>query len=268
MFLSKGFNSFLSKPIDVMRLDAILRQFVRDKQSEETRAAAEKAAEEATALAAKNALFEQEDPNAAAAKVLSTVFVENIDIKKGVAHFGGENTYLTILRSYFQHTPKLLEKMSAPAPDTLKEYAVTVHGLKSASYGIFAHEVGRQAEALEMLAKAGDYESVSVKNPAFLKAASELLTTIDEILRAISYLTNEGCKEKADSIDTHLLDALLNAAEHFKSAELERTMGALERYSYKEKSDNELISWLREQINNLEYDAVREKLKTLAGGAA
>jgi YesN/AraC family two-component response regulator len=266
MFLSKGFNSFLSKPIDVMRLDAILRQFVRDKQSEETRAAAEKAAEKAADIAAQNALSEQENPNSAAVKILSTVYVEGIDIKKGVAHFGGEKTYLSILQSYSQHTPGLLNTLAALTPGTIKEYAVTVHGLKSASYGIFAYEVGKQAELLETLAKAGDYENVNVKNPVFLKSVSDLLVSIDEILADV-YSINDSAKEKADSINKDLLAALLNAAEHFNNTELEQTMDALERYSYKKKTDSELVSWLRGQIDNLEYDAVCEKLKTLADGA-
>jgi CheY-like chemotaxis protein len=34
MFIDHGFNAFISKPIDIMRLDAILNQFVRDKSQE------------------------------------------------------------------------------------------------------------------------------------------------------------------------------------------------------------------------------------------
>jgi signal transduction histidine kinase/ActR/RegA family two-component response regulator len=36
MFLENGFNDFLSKPIDIKRLDAILNRWIRDRQSEET----------------------------------------------------------------------------------------------------------------------------------------------------------------------------------------------------------------------------------------
>jgi CheY-like chemotaxis protein len=36
IFIDHGFNAFISKPIDIMRLDAILNQFVRDKSQEKT----------------------------------------------------------------------------------------------------------------------------------------------------------------------------------------------------------------------------------------
>jgi hypothetical protein len=38
-------------------------------------------------------------------------------------------------------------------------------------------------------------------------------------------------------------------------------LAELEKYEY--ESGGELIPWLREQIDNLEYDAVREKLEEI-----
>jgi hypothetical protein len=71
-----------------------------------------------------------------------------------------------VLRSYLVHTPELLDKLGSLSRETLPDYAVTVHGLKGASYGICAGEIGKEAEELEHAAKAGDYDQVEGDKPA------------------------------------------------------------------------------------------------------
>ncbi|MDR3146894.1 MAG: hypothetical protein LBU00_00790, partial [Treponema sp.] len=61
--------------------------------------------------------------------------------------------------------------------------------------------------------------------------------------------------------DTALLEKLLDASKRFKPAVMETIMTELEESEYETGGD--LIPWLREQIDNLEYDAVREKLESL-----
>jgi CheY-like chemotaxis protein len=46
MFLARGFNAYITKPIDVFQLDAVLNAWIRNKQTRKTleRAESEKAA--------------------------------------------------------------------------------------------------------------------------------------------------------------------------------------------------------------------------------
>jgi CheY-like chemotaxis protein len=249
MFLQHGFNAFISKPIDLMRLDTLLKQWVRDKQSEDILRVAE------------SFVQEESSSESGGAELLDNVLIKGVDIEKGISHFGNEKTYLDILHSYSQHTPALLDKLAALTRETLKDYAVTVHGLKSASYGIFAEEIGMQAAELEALSKAKNYDAVYERNDYFIQNTRILLGAIAETLASIFPHTNSSKETKA-SIDPKILSKISDAASRYKNALLEEAMNELEHYSYEKESDAELVIWLREQIDNLEYDEICKKIKT------
>jgi PAS domain S-box-containing protein len=247
MFLSSGFNAFIAKPIDIMRLDVILNQWVRDKQTEETlwKAGQEQAAKEAGP--------------AASGGVLENAELEGLDFAAGLKRYETEEIYLQVLQSYLTHTPELLEKLRSLARETLPNYAITVHGLKGASYGVCAGEIGKEAEELEFAAKAGDYEKVHSRNAAFISKVEALLADLEKLISSAA--GNGSPKQKAAAPDEALLEKLLDASKRFKPAIMENIMAELEDREY--ESGGDLIAWLRKQIDNLEYDAVREKLESL-----
>jgi CheY-like chemotaxis protein len=245
-FLVSGFNAFIAKPIDIMRLDVILNQWVRNRQNEETLWKAEQEQRESPP-----------EPKAGeAAAFLREARVNGIDFEGGIQRYGGEDVYLRILRSYVVHAPELLEKLRGLSPETLPEYAITVHGYKGASYGICAAGIGKEAEGLELAAKAGDYEKVKAGNAAFIQDAEALLAALERLLSAA---VGTAEKQKAPAPDKALLGKLLDASKHFKPTVMEDVLLKLEQYEY--ASGGDLISWLREQLDNLEYDAIRERLE-------
>ncbi|MDR1587359.1 MAG: response regulator, partial [Treponema sp.] len=245
LFLGAGFNAFIAKPIDIMRLDVILNQWVRDKQSEET---LWKVAEEKAAAA-----------ETGAAGILENAKLEGMDFATGLKRYEAEDVYLRILQSYVTHTPGLLEKLRSLTRETLPDYAVTIHGLKGASYGVCAMEIGKDAEELEFAAKAGDYEKVESKNAVIIAKVESSLERLGELLQTAAAGGSE--KQKAAAPDRALLEKLLDAARRFKPAIMEEVLAELEQWEY--ESGGDLVPWLREQIDNLEYDAVREKLESL-----
>jgi signal transduction histidine kinase/CheY-like chemotaxis protein/HPt (histidine-containing phosphotransfer) domain-containing protein len=251
MFLSNGFDAFISKPIDIMRLDTILNQWVRDKQTEESLRQAEMM------------LNENVKTLEGGEELISTNFkgftIEGLNLEAGIARYEEEKIYLDILRSYVLHTPELLEKLRGLSRENLPEYAVTVHGIKGASYGILAAEIGQQAEKLEHAAKAGDYDTVSGENGDFIEKVDALLSKIRELLQ--STLEQGPEKKKAASPDSSLLEKLLDASKRFKPAVMEEVLSEIEQWEY--ESGGDMVTWLREQLDNLEYDAIRERLEML-----
>jgi hypothetical protein len=57
----------------------------------------------------------------------------------------------------------------------MPDYTVNIHGIKGSSYGICADEAGKQAEALEMAARNGDYETIFAKNDDFILQVEKLI---------------------------------------------------------------------------------------------
>jgi hypothetical protein len=85
-----------------------------------------------------------------------------------------------------------------------------------------------------------------------------LLSGLNELLAK----TEKGGtkKKRAGAPDRCLLAKLFEACKQYKPiTEVERTMMELEKYEY--DSGGELISWLRKQLDNLEYDAIRNRLE-------
>ena len=142
MFLENGFNDYLAKPIEPARLSEIMATWI----PREKRRQAEYAIE----------------PRSIG--LLNGRYIEGIDISAYKRRFYDEESYIEIIQAYCLHTPALIDKMREVTLETLKDYAVTVHGLKGSSYGIFAMTVARGAEILEHAAKSGDFEMVKANN--------------------------------------------------------------------------------------------------------
>ncbi|MDR0651930.1 MAG: response regulator, partial [Synergistaceae bacterium] len=103
MFLANGFNSFISKPIDIMKLDSTLNKWIRDKQSGETLAGVER---DIKSLPEGNG-----DPCPPA---FGGFQVEGVDLSGGISRYEKETVYLQILRSFAANTPELLDKLRNP----------------------------------------------------------------------------------------------------------------------------------------------------------
>jgi PAS domain S-box-containing protein len=160
MFLGKGFQAFISKPIELARLDSVLNRYVRDKSNEHTR------------------------PVNYEATGGVELYIPGIDIGGALERFSGDIETLTgVLRSYASNTRQLLEQLdTALQLEDCEQYAIAVHGLKGASYNVMAGQVGKQAEELELLAKAGNISGLKSGHDNLSCAAKKLLTHMDEAL--------------------------------------------------------------------------------------
>jgi HPt (histidine-containing phosphotransfer) domain-containing protein len=187
---------------------------------------------------------------------LFTNGITGVDINKGVERFSGDwETYLSVLQSFLTNTRSILETVKEVNSETLSAYAITVHGIKSSCRGIFAEEAGNRAEALEKAAKAGDLDFVIANNPAFIETVSELLTEIDgEFAKSIE----KKDKPKKDKPYSEALSKLVAACECFNAAEIDAIMEEIEAFDY--KADNGLVFWLRENVNQMNFMEVAEKL--------
>jgi signal transduction histidine kinase/CheY-like chemotaxis protein len=174
MFLDNGFQAVLSKPLSVSKMDAFIKSWIGDVKKDKN-ADADTAAD-----VNKNA-----DADTAADKKEKkmTVDIPGIDSEKIMDLYAGDlDIFLPVLRSYFSVIPGTLEKMSNVSAETLQDYIVSVHGLKSTSDSIGAEEARKMAYELEMLAKNGDLPGIMAKNGALIKYVRELLTNIQNWL--------------------------------------------------------------------------------------
>ncbi len=243
MFLRNGFQAFIPKPIDLARLDEVIRNFLRDRKREEPER--------------KGGDMESEGGTAHAGRCLRDFAdgVAGLDMLRGIGRFGGERQFMQILRSFAVNTGPLLDSLRTVDRDSLAAYATAVHGIKGSARNICAPSVGDRAEELEHAAKNGDLEFTLRNNPAFLHAAERLIGEIQAVLAAVA---KANPRPKKSAPDAELLLRLRDACENFDMDGVDEAMEELERYEYGD--DGGLAASLRDCVTKMDYGAVVERL--------
>jgi PAS domain S-box-containing protein len=257
MFLEKGFNDFIPKPIDIKRLDTSLNQWVRNKQSAETLREAESQAKERENSGSSPVI----DPEG---KWLLEHPVEGIDFTSALILYGNKGSaYTPILKSFVTHTPPLLERMFQDLEAAPADYLIEVHGLKGTCNAIGAAETGALARELEFGMKEGNVKMVQFRNGELVEQTRRLIEGLKALLDGWEASRPVEEKEKRAEPDRELLKKLSEATAAFNSNETEEVLAKLEQYQY--ERGEELIQWLREQAENFDYDAIHKRLEELGG---
>ncbi|MDR1979251.1 MAG: response regulator [Synergistaceae bacterium] len=247
MFLKNGFQAFLSKPINTVKLDALLNEWVRDKRTQKGLRQ-----EEPPRQSEAGTPGNSEDARAAPR-------IEGLDIARGHSRFGGEKGYMEVVRSYATHTPGLLDNLRDAREETLSEYAVAVHGLKGSSYGICADDIGKMAEELEFAARRGEFGTVRAKNGELIRRVEALLWDLHSVC-GIGEKTADP-EERRAVPDKTLLREMRERCLHYDAMGMEKILSELERYVY--ESEGALVKWLRKQVDDLEYGRILERLENV-----
>ena len=240
-FLSKGFQAFLSKPIDLSRLDDVLRHWVRDKEKERhlppdlvhmTHAATDTA-------------------------VLSEIpDIPGLNVQKGLDMYAGNTeTYMSILRSYAQNTPAIIEQLRVVTVENLPRYAINVHGLKGSSASIGAEYIREKGLELEARSKVGDLQSILELNDAFLCDAEKLVENIKAWFIQHDKKNDKPC---LDAPNPAVLEKLRQYLTDYDMNGIDDTMAELEKTDYAE--DAGLIPWLKARITESDYEKAVIKL--------
>ena len=256
LFLKSGFQAFISKPIDLNKLDLILNRWIKDRypDSEPAQAPPEPPPLEALDEEARRQKVSEEIQ-----KRLATYYIDGIDLVKGLARYEGkESVYVPLLRSFVRHAPVMLEDLREPAEASLENYAIRVHGLKGAGAGICADKLAKLALELELAAKAGDIDLVKAKNDDFIAAAEFLVRELAIMLRDFPAERDDDKRTIKCRPDPGELSALMRACQTFKNNEIQKHLRSLESFAY--ENDGDLVSWLRDQADNIEYDLIYERL--------
>lgn len=184
LFIDSGFNDFLSKPIETVKLNEILKKWLREKN--------DKRAEQNPEMAEKfNAQFIQNDKNDDLMKLSKkTTYV---DFESGVKKLGSIDVYCNILKTYCRSANEKLIVLPKLLETDINRFTIEVHGLKGASGGVQAVSVAEGALELEELSKENKDKEIRKRLPGFLY---EVKATIDEI----EFFINENESQKQNAI--------------------------------------------------------------------
>jgi PAS domain S-box-containing protein len=239
IFLNNGFQAFLTKPIDIMRLDEVVRTWVRNK-------AAEGSEQQTEAAEAESPQFKIND-----------YYLDGLDINRAMAQFDGDwESYVHILKSYLNNTRKVMGLITEVSMDNIRDYEIYVHGLKGSSQGICAYALGNMAAGLEEAAKSGNIVYILNHNPVFVEAAKKFTAELEIMLNRID---DENPKPKRGKPDGELLAKLCEACDEYDTDAVDDLIAALNEYRYTD--DDGLVEWLNGSADAMEYMEIAERLK-------
>jgi len=206
MFLSNGFNDFLSKPIDTVNLNSILEKWLPEEKQEK--------AMESTHESDLNTDFE----------------IDGIDVKKGIFMSGGTlKGYIEILSTFYKDgLNKIDEIKKCLEKDDYPLYTTYIHALKSASASIGALDLSEIAKSLEVAGNNRDLAYIEQYNPEFLKAFEVLLNNINKAL-----LANKNKEQGPVDFESlkHELNKLKNAISNYNFGVIDDAVNILRSFT-------------------------------------
>ena len=158
IFLGNGFDDFISKPIDIRHLNAMLNKYIRDKQPPEV-------IEEARAQsAAKKESPPETTVKPAVSRRFADIFLR--DASRSIA----------VLDEF-------VKKDGVYSEEDMRAFIIHTHGMKSVLANMGRADISAAAMKLETLGRDNDTEIIAAETPAFLsmlKAYAEELTPKEE----------------------------------------------------------------------------------------
>jgi len=228
MFLHNGFDEFISKPIDIRQLNAILNKFVRDKQPPEVIEAARRQKAE---LSGSANLFQADS-------MLEKSFIR--DAQKAVdwlqEHIHNDN----------------LED------EEIRKFTVIVHGIKSSLWNIGEETLSEIALKLEKGGRNYDKVLIKTATPEFLEKLRELL------IKFVS--KQDGDSYAHDAVDIGDLCEKLHAIQEI-CADYDRK-GALDligRMQYSSKETKTVLDNIMAYVIHSEFEKAGNAAAAYAG---
>jgi signal transduction histidine kinase/CheY-like chemotaxis protein/HPt (histidine-containing phosphotransfer) domain-containing protein len=217
-FLENGFDEFISKPIDIRQLNAVLNKLIRNKQPPEVIAEAQKQKASINESALRSSISEADS-------ALHAVFL--LDIKKALPVI--EDT---------------LKNIDNASEEDLYLFTINVHAMKSALANIGESSVSELAFILEKAGKELNKEVIKIQ-------AQTLLDEIRVIKERIEWESRDSYSESAVDEDPAFLHEQLqiirDACASYDERPINAALEALKKLSWK-KETQALIDEIAEQI--------------------
>jgi signal transduction histidine kinase/CheY-like chemotaxis protein len=214
MFMEKGFNDFLTKPIDVFKLDEILIRWIPEEKKEQGISSGEQ-------------LISSNEQN-------QDLIIPGVDMAKGITMTGGTRTgYLNVLSMFCkdaQERLSLLQTVPEAGDYGLQLFTTHVHAMKSACAAIGAAHISALAAELETAGRNGDTEFIEKRLSAFAEQMTELVKNIRTALEADTAhnaVQPHESPESASSVLIPLLRELDKALKTQKTEAIDRITNQL-----------------------------------------
>ncbi|MCR4762668.1 MAG: response regulator [Lachnospiraceae bacterium] len=240
-YLAEGFDDYLTKPIDSVKLEEMLLNYLPAEKIEE-------AADEEPV--ADTAAAKPEIPDA-----LQPLSGQDwIDISLGIKNSGDTETYLPLLKIFYESMDDKAEEIERfYAEENWSDYTIKVHALKSSARLIGATGFAKEAQQLENAGKSSDIAYIRANHRDFMTKLQGFKAPLEEI-----FLKQE--EENKPEADADLLavcfDEIHAAAEDCDYDRLDNIFNELSAYRIPTEHE-ERFRKILDAAKRFDYDAIK-----------
>lgn len=257
MYLKEGFDAFLSKPINPVKLEQMIlrllpRELLQFDMEEE---------EEAS----------ESIMNAVSADQTQLPIVDGIDFSYGLMHLPDQELLMETVSDFYQAIDAEADTLDSyyqgyqQNPDMLQQYRIKVHSMKSSANLIGATVLGGMAKLLENAAGNGDIEFIDLMHHRFLQEWRSYKEKLKDCV-PVQDSSNESGKQVEDvTVILNYLEILRQAFEEMDIDQMDKNMELLREFRYPPDIQNG-IDKLGIQVINMEQEGAFsqiEELKTM-----
>ena len=235
LFLNRGFDHFISKPIDTKQLDVILNELIRDKQSPEVIEAAHL-----------NKLKQIEEVKSSGGGQSGNA-AERTRNTGSVDHSETDHMLLESFVRDANKTVNILDDLLGKpdiSDEELRLFTITVHGIKSSLGNLGETRLSEVAFSLEEAGRDGVVDLILMIAPLFLEELRKLLETVQPLL-----VSKDTGEDPQDIIDK-LIEIRIMSGDYNRRGAL-IIIDSIESCSEKTR---EVLEAIKEQVLESEYD--------------
>jgi len=247
MFLTSGFDGFISKPIDMQEMYNLLKEWLPLEKIE----------------IRKNAAIEKNDEETGSDFISALSKIDEINVEIGLSRVSGmEKMYRETLELFNQKLISECDDMySKIRHGDVSGFSISVHAMKSALSTVGAMTLSEAALRLETAAKDNDFDFCVERFPAF----REKLVNLHKDLSVIfpNDIEKKNVKVSGDKVYLkEQIEKALEAASDFDSDAGLNVIDNLLDYDFGGQN-NALLENAAAAFRNFNYDAVTELLNKL-----
>ncbi|MEE3466859.1 MAG: two-component regulator propeller domain-containing protein [Eubacterium sp.] len=271
MYLSEGFEDYMAKPIDGLKMEKLMREYLPSgKLKKAVKPAAvsggsggTEGATDAAGGGSSDTTAGQETGGDSRAAALPDWLKEcpTIDVKEGLKNNADADMYLSMLEIFYKSIREKSDEIRGYYEDNdWKKYTIKVHALKSSARIIGAMELNALAQQLEDAGNAENLDTIRARTDEFLsmyEAYKQTLSPLDPNAAA------SGEDDNREAVDPAMLEDAYQSLKEFAEAEdydlAEMVIGSLKEFRLPPE-DEEKMQQIEKKLYALEWDAIKEVL--------
>lgn len=236
LFIKEGFCDYMSKPIDVIRLERILLRYLPKH------------------LVQKATKIEEQVQE-------MEMFIEGVDTIIGVKQANGSiGLYKEILEMYYKETSRLRKNIRELIDKDMGLFIINVHSIKGSSRNIGAFELAELAEELELAARTEDIGYIRRRIDKCIEVIDMVLENINGYLKSLDKIEHSVHKKVKHSLNMEVLQALQEGFDNFDLESIEEQIKELKQYTYSKEVES-FIETLAQCAENLDYEIGSHEVK-------